>query len=34
MSPILTSRNNQATGANIEHQLNLKQQRTPHNRIY
>ena len=34
MLPILTSRNNQATDANIEHQLNVKQQQAPHNRIY
>ena len=34
MLPILDSPNNQATERNIEHQLNLKQQRTPYTRIY
>jgi hypothetical protein len=34
MLPILASANNQATGANIEHQLNLKQQQALHTRIY
>ena len=34
ISAILTFRNNQATEANIEHQLNLKQQPAPHTTIY